>query len=193
VDIKRAGIGFGVFGGLGLVAGYLWTAFEFPFVIMVPAAVGWYVLATPVWGSRKGVWAAILGGFTFTTAFLTAMFFALSDAVGLPFGAGTAAVLAALIAGAATGRVLADWRAAGVLGGFSAGGMVVAVVVSGLLRAVAPGVVDTPGVAQAAYFSVQIGIVSGVVGAAIGLGVGRLVPAVEAEAEAGAHSTPLDS
>ncbi len=42
--LRNTLIGAVVFGVLGAAAAYIWTAFEFPFVIIAPAFVGWYAV-----------------------------------------------------------------------------------------------------------------------------------------------------
>jgi len=168
--IRNSLIGLAVFGLLSAAAGYVWTAFEFPFAIVVPAAAGWYAVARTDFGRRKAMWAALVGGVTFTGAFLVATFFALSDGSPIAPAAWMSATLAAAAAGGATGWLLAGARGSGAVAAFSAVGMLGATVIAGIMRAVAPGIVDVEGPAQFAYFAAVMGLVGAFTGAAAGAG-----------------------
>lgn len=171
---RNAIVGALVFGAVGALSGYLWTAFEFPFAILLVAAVGWYAVVRPEYGSRKAWQAAAVGGVTFTTAFLVGVFFALTDGSPLALAAWMTSGLAAGAAGAFAGAVLDKGYGAAVMALYSAGGMLAGVVLAGILRAFAPGAVDVEGPVQAAYFALAIGIVAAASGAAIGAGVSWL-------------------
>jgi hypothetical protein len=162
------------FGVQAAIAGYIWTAYEFPFAILLPAAIGWFVVSQPHYGSRKALWAALVGGVTFLAAFLVAVFFALTDGSPIALSAWLSAVLAAAAAGAATGWVLGRSRGALAIAGFSAVSMLVATAAVGLMRAVAPATVDVAGPTQFAYFALTIGLVGAIVGAGVGAGVAWL-------------------
>jgi len=167
-------VGALAFGLTGALSGYVWTSFEFPFAILLVAAVGWYVVVRPVYGPSAAWRAALVGGVTFTAAFLGAVFLALTDGSPVALSAWLAAALAAGVAGALTGLVLEKVRGALVVGVFSAGGMLVGTALAGALRAVAPASIDVAGPAQAAYFAAVIGAVAAITGAAIGAGVSWL-------------------
>ncbi len=163
--------GAAVFGVLGASAAYIWTAFEFPFAIVVPAFVGWYAVIRGDFGSRKALVGGLVGGVSFTVVFMLALFFALTDGSPVVLTAWMSAVLAAAVAGALTGWVLGGVRPALTVGGFSAVGMLVAVAAAGLLRTVAPSAVDVEGAVQYGYFALSMGVVSTILGAASGAAV----------------------
>jgi hypothetical protein len=169
--LRNTLIGAAVFGVLGASAAYIWTAFEFPFAIVVPAFVGWYVVVRAEYGSRKGLIAGLVGGVGFTVVFMLALFFALTDGSPIALTGWMSAVLAASVAGALTGWVLGGVRPAMTVAGFSAIGMLVAVTVAGLMRMVAPSAVDVEGAVQYAYFALSMGVVSTILGAASGAAV----------------------
>jgi len=168
--LRNSLIGLAVFGLLSAVAGYIWTAFEFPFAIIVPAAVGWYAVVRPDFGNRKALWAALIGGVSFTVAFMFALFLALTDGSPIALTAWMSAVVAAALAGGATGWLLDSGRGSLTMAGFSALGMLAATVVMGFMRSVAPSSVDVAGPTQYAYFALAIGLVGALVGAAVGAG-----------------------
>lgn len=168
--LRNSLTGLAVFGVLAAAAGYVWTAFEFPFAIVVPAVVGWYVVVRPDFGHRKALWAALVGGISFTVAFMFALFLALTDGSPVALSAWASAVLAAAIAGAATGWLLDGGRGSITEAGFSALGMLAATVAMGFMRSVAPAAVDVAGPSQYAYFALSIGLVGALMGAAIGAG-----------------------
>ena len=168
--LRNSLLGVAAFGLLSMAAGYVWTAFEFPFAIIVPAAVGWYVVARPDFGERTALWAALVGGVSFTVAFMFALFLALTDGSPIALSAWASAVLAAAAAGAVTGWLLGGGRGSIAETGFSALGMLAATVVLGFMRSIAPGSVDVAGPAQYAYFALSIGLVGALMGAAIGAG-----------------------
>jgi len=163
-------MGMATFGLLAVAAGYVWTAFEFPFAIIVPAAVGWYVVVRSDFGNSTALWAALIGGVSFTVAFMFALFLALTDGSPVALTAWMSAVLAAAVAGATTGWLLDGSRGSLTVAGFSALGMLAATVVMGFLRSVAPVSVDVAGPTQYAYFALAIGMVGALVGAAVGAG-----------------------
>jgi len=168
--LRNSLIGLVVFGLLAGAAGYIWIAFEFPFAILVPAAAGWYAVVRSDFGNRKALWAALLGGASFTAAFIVAAFFALTDGSPIALTAWMSATLAAGVAGAVTGWLLDGARGSLAVALFSAVGMLAATVVAGFMRTVAPGAVDVEGPAQIAYFAVVLGLVGAFVGAAVGAG-----------------------
>lgn len=184
--LRNSLIGLLAFGLSAAVAGYVWTTFEFPFVIVVPAALGWYAVVFTEYGRRKAMLAALVGGATFTIAFLVAMFFALTDGSPIALTAWMSATLAAALAGAVTGLLVDGWRGVITIAAFSALGMLVATIVSGALRTLAPSAVDVVGPAQSAYFAMQIGLVGGIVGAAVGAGTSWLA----AHRGSGTEETP---
>ena len=167
---RNALVGLAVFGLLSALAGYIWTAFEFPFAIGVPAIVGWYAVTRSDFGHRTALWAGLVGGVTFTAVFIIAVFFALTDGSPLALPAWAAAVAAAAAAGALTGLLLDRGRGAIAMAGFSAVGMLVAIGIAALLRTVAPASVDVAGATQAIYFALTIGLVGAAMGAANGAG-----------------------
>lgn len=172
--MRTAIIGALVFGAVGAVSGYLWTALEFPFAILLVASAGWYAVVLPEYGSRKAWQAAAVGGLSFTTAFLVAVMFALTDGSPIALAAWMGSALAAALAGALTGALLDRGHGALVMALYSAGGMLVGVALAGLMRAIAPASIDIEGPTQAAYFALVIGIVAAASGAAIGAGVSWL-------------------
>lgn len=186
--LKNAIVGLMVFGLLAAAAGYVWTAFEFPFAILIPAAAGWYAVVRPEFGNRTALWAALVGGVTFTVAFLVATFFALTDGSPVALTAWMSATLAAAIAGAATGWLLDRSRGSLTVAAFSAVGMLMATVVAGVIRAVAPSSVDVPGPVQYAYVAVVMGLVGAFTGAAAGAGASMVASRRRRNAES---SRPL--
>lgn len=171
--LRNALTGSVVFGLSAAAAGYVWTAFEFPFVIVIPAVVGSSVVAR-AFGPRKAVIAGVVGGVAFTIAFLFAVFLALTDGSPVALSAWASATLAATLAGAAIGAVLHGVRGSVVMAAFSASGMLGATIVMGLVRSMAPASVDVAGPAQYLYVAVALGLVGAVVGAAIGAGAAWL-------------------
>ncbi len=169
--LRNTLIGAAVFGVLGAAAAYIWTAFEFPFAILIPAFVGWYAVTRGEFGSRKAWISGLVGGISFTAVFMVALFMALTEGSGIALTAWMSAVLAASVAGALTGWVLGGMRSALTVAVFSAVGMLIAVMVAGALRAVAPAAIDVEGVAQFTYFALTMGLVSTIVGAAAGASV----------------------
>lgn len=169
--LRNTLVGALVFGVTGAAAAYNWTAFEFPFAIVVPAFVGWYAVIRSDFGNRKALVGGLVGGIAFTAVFMLALFFALTDGSPIALTAWVSAVFAAAVAGALTGWILGGMRPALTVAGFSATGMLAAVVVAGLLRMVAPSSVDIEGTAQFAYFALTMGVVSTIVGAASGAAV----------------------
>jgi len=168
--IRNSLIGMAVFGLMAGAAGYIWTAFEFPFAILIPAAVGWYAVTRTDFGNRTALWAALVGGVTFTGAFLVAAFFALTDGSPIALTAWMSATLAAAVAGAATGWLLDRSHGSLALAVYSAAGMLAATIVAGAMRTFAPGAVDVAGPAQYVYFALTLGLVGAFLGAAIGAG-----------------------
>lgn len=157
------------------LAGFVWVGLEFPFAILLPAVLG-LLAATLLEGydPRRAWLASVLGGIGFTVAFLVAVFLALTDGSPLALPAWAGALLAAAVAGAVTGGILEGRRGIVNMSALSAAGMVAGIVIVGLMRYLAPGSVDTAGPAQTLYFTVAIGLVGTVMGAAMGLGVERI-------------------
>lgn len=168
--LRNSMIGLVVFGLASAAAGYIWTAYEFPFAIVLPAAIGWYAVTKPDFGNRTALLAALVGGVSFTGAFLVAVFFALTDGSPIALTAWMSATLAAAVAGALTGWVMDRMRGAGTMAMYSAAGMLLATTVSTLMRAAAPASVDVEGATQYAYFALVIGVVGAIVGVAVGAG-----------------------
>lgn len=169
--LRSASLGALVFGLTAALAGFVWTAFEFPFAIVVPAFAGWYAVVRPRFGTRKAVFAGLAGGFTFTILFLFGMFLAISDGSPIAITGWLAAVLAAVVAGALTGEVVGGAKAALPIAAFSALGMILATMAAAVLRDVAPAATQIEGVAQYAYFALAQGVIGVLVGAAVGAGV----------------------
>jgi len=188
--LKNSLLGLAVFGLMSAAAGYVWTAFEFPFAILLPAAVGWYAVTRHDFGNRKALWAGLVGGISFTAAFLVAVFFALTDGSPIALTAWMSATLAAAVAGAATGWLLGGMRGSLAVAGFSAAGMLAATVAMGVMRAVAPDAVDVAGAAQNAYFALSIGLVGAFVGAAVGAGTSWLAAHLHEPGKPSAVGTP---
>lgn len=171
--LRNALTGSVIFGLSAAAAGYVWAAFEFPFVIVVPAAVGSYFVSR-AFGRNKALVAGVVGGVAFTVAFLFAVFLALTDGSPFALSAWASATLAAALAGAAMGAVLHGVRGSVVMAAFSASGMLGATIVMGLVRTLAPPSVDVAGPAQHLYVAVALGLVGAVVGAALGTGAAWL-------------------
>lgn len=169
--LRNAARGALVFGIVSAVAGFLWTAFEFPFAILLPAFLGWYAVARPDFGPRKALLAGVVGGLTFTALFILGLFLAISDGAPVAITGWLAAVLAALVAGSLTGTVLGGSRASLPVAAFSAMGMLLATVVAGFMRDLAPDSTQVPGLAQSAYFAAAQGLIGVFVGASVGAGV----------------------
>jgi len=186
--LRNSLIGHAVFGLSAAAAGYIWTAFEFPFAILIPAALGWYAVVRPDYGNRKALWAALVGGVSFLGAFLLATFFALTDGSPVALTAWMSATLAAGVAGAATGWLLDGARGSLAIALFSAVGMLAATVVAGVMRTYAPGAVDVAGPTQFAYFALVLGVVGAFVGAAVGAGTSWVSTHRRTEGES-SHST----
>lgn len=169
--VRNASLGALVFGVLGAAAGYIWTAFEFPFAIILPAFAGWYAVVRPDFGNRKALYSALVGGVAFTGVLLVGMFLAITDGSPVPITGSLAAILAAVVAGALTGMVFGGTRAALPIAAFSAVGMSIAVLAAGILRGLTPEAANVPGFTQYAYFALAMGVIGGFVGAAVGAGV----------------------
>jgi hypothetical protein len=159
------------FGVVAAIAGYVWTAFEFPFAILLPAFVGWYAVTRLHYDNRKSLITGLVGGVSFTALFMLGVFFALTDGSPIALTAWASAALAAAAAGALTGAVLGKSKGALTLAVFSAAGMLVATIAAGLMRTVAPASVDVAGLAQSLYFAATMGIIGALVGGFIGAGV----------------------
>ena len=172
--LKNSLIGAAVFGLASAAAGYVWVAFEFPFAIVFPAAIGWYAVTIADFGHRKALWAALLGGIAFTGAFMSAIFLALTDGSPFALTAWMSAVLAAAVAGAVTGWLLDRSHGSLSMALFSAAGMLAATVAMGLMRSFAPAATDVAGPIQSAYFALAQGLVGVFVGAALGAGTSWL-------------------
>ncbi len=172
--LANAAIGAVVFGLAGAAAGALWIGLEFPFAVVLPAALGWLAVSWGPFGRRRALWAALVGGASFTVAFVLSLFAAIADGSPVDLPAWAAAVFSAAVAGALTGAVLDRARGAGWMALFSAAGMALGTVATLAARAIAPTGVDVPGVAQTAYFSAVQGVVGAITGAAIGYGVAWL-------------------
>lgn len=171
---RNALLGMAVFGLASALAGYVWVAYEFPFAILLPAAIGWFAVVRPEYGTRTAFWAALVGGVAFTTVFILAMFLALTDGSPVSLPGWLGAVLAASVAGALVGTLLDRGRGAVAMAGFSAIGMLVAIAISMLTRSMAPVSVDIEGMAQSAYVALTLGLMGASVGAASGAGTAWL-------------------
>jgi hypothetical protein len=172
--LRNSSIGLVTFGLLAAIAGYAWTAYEFPFAILLPAVVGFYAVVRSGFGNRTALWAALVGGVTFAAAFIVALFFALTDGSPFALTAWMSATLAAAAAGATTGWLLDRTHGSITLAAYSAAGMLVATLLAGLIRSLAPGSVDAEGPTQFAYVALMLGVVGGVLGVALGAGVAWL-------------------
>lgn len=168
--VRNSLIGMIAFGLVAALAGYVWTTFEFPFAIVLPAMIGAYAVTRSDFGNRKALVVGLLGGVVFTGALMVAMFLAIADSSPLPIAGWLGALLAAALAGAVVGAVLGHARGAVVMAAFSAAGMLAAIVALSIMRAAAPASVDVEGAAQAVYFSTAIGVVGALVGLAAGAG-----------------------
>jgi len=169
--LRNTVLGVLVFGVVAAVAGFVWTAFEFPFAILLPAFAGWYAVTRTEYDNPKALVTGATGGVSFTAVFMLGVFFALTDGSPFALTAWMAAALAAGVAGALTGAVLGGVRGAMALAVFSAAGMLAATIVAGLMRTIAPASVDVAGMTQYLYFAATIGLVGGIVGGFIGAGV----------------------
>lgn len=166
--MARSGlIGAAAFGLSGLLAAYVWTLYEFPFVVALQWALGWGVVALLHYPRRAGI-AAVVGGVAYTAAFLVAMFLAITDGSPVPITGWLAVTIAAVLAGAATGAVLDRYRGALVLAGASALGMLLGTIIAGIFVQAAPVAVDSEGTVQYLYFALAQGIVGAFTGATIG-------------------------
>lgn len=172
--LRTVSIGATATGLAAAVAGYVWVAFEFPFAIVLPAVVGVFVVAAPLYSRGRSVVAALVGGAAFTAAFLMALFMAVTDGSPFALPAWLGAVAAAGIAGAVTGSLLEGFRRSVPLVISSALGMVFAVALAALIRAIAPGAVDTAGAAQNLYVTAVLGLIGVIMGASLGTGVARM-------------------
>lgn len=181
---RSALAGAAAFGLTGLFAAYIWTLFEFPLVLAVQWAIGWGVIAL-LHQPRKAGLAAVVGGITYTIAFFTGMFLAITDGSPLPITGWLAVTLAAGIAGAATGALLDRYRGAVVMAGASAVGMLVGTVIAGTLMQGVPDAADVAGPTQYLYFALVQGIVGAVTGAAIGAAAAWLSEARARETSTG--------
>lgn len=179
--IRNILLGAIAFGLPAALAGYVWSAFEFPFALLLPGVVGWLVLA---WshGTSKAAIAALVGGIAFTAAFMVGMFFAITDGSPLAVPAWLAAAAAAAAAGAIVGALLGGRSAAVRLALFSALGMFVGEVLAWAAQYAVPGSVDTPGTAQLVYMSVTVGVVGVAVGAFVGYAMAAIEPAKDSAA-----------
>lgn len=172
--LRSSLLGALAFGLTAAVAGYLWTTFEFPFALLLSGTVGWLVVTWTAYGPRKSLLAGLLGGTTFTAAFLVGIFFAITDGSPFALPAWLAAAAAAALAGGLTGALLAGRRGAAVLALFSAAGMLVGEVLAWLVQVLSPASIDVPGPAQTLLFTLAIGLVGTALGAFIGAGLARL-------------------
>lgn len=169
--IRNAVLGVLAFGVTAAAAGWVWTAFEFPFAIMLPAVVGWFVVVRARYDGRKALTAALVGGIAFTAVFIGGLFLAITDGSPVPMAGWLAAVLSASGAGAITGWVIGRTQGAGIMAAFTAVGMLAAVLAAAVLQSAAPGSVQVAGSAQSAYVALQMGVIGALVGAAAGAGV----------------------
>jgi hypothetical protein len=171
---RNALIGTAAFGVTEAVAGYLWTVFEFPFAIVLPGIVGWYAVTRPDFGNRKALWAGMVGGLTFTALMIAAFFFAITDGSPVPLPASVGALIAAAGAGALAGWLLERGHGALAMAGFSAAGMLAAMVLMTLMQLVAPASIDVEGPSQYAYFALNNGLAGAAIGAVLGAGTAWL-------------------
>lgn len=103
---RSAIVGSAVFGIGSFIAGYVWTTFEFPFVVLVPWFAGWVAVAWPLYGRTRALVAGAVGGVTYTVAWLFLLALALTDGSPLPLAGWLVAPAGAAVAGALTGAVL---------------------------------------------------------------------------------------
>lgn len=164
----RGALVFGVTAGL---AGFVWTSYEFPFAVLLPAAIGWYAIVRHEFTRRRAVAAAVVGGLTFTALLIAGMFFAITDGSPVAISGWLVAVLAAGVAGGLTGLVVGGVRAAAPISVFSISGMSVALLIAAAMRELQPAAAQVPGPVQTLTFTTGIGLMGLVVGAAAGMGV----------------------
>ena len=173
-------VGSAVFGLGAAIAGYVWVAFEFPWIIIVPATLGWYAVCRMRFDQATALKAGAVGGVLFTVAFMVSMFLAITDGspVALPSWLGP--IAAAGIAGAVVGAMLGKVKGAGVGGLYSAVGMSAAVVVMALTRDLAPAATQQPGSAQSMWVAAMLLVVGALVGASAGAVVHKIAEQSEA-------------
>lgn len=188
--LRQALLGSLVFGALAALAGLVWTAFEFPFAIVLPAAVGWYAVVRPHFGARRALFAGAVGGVTFTAVLMFGMFLAITDGAPVAITGWLAAMLAAVVAGALTGEVIGGVRASLPVAAFSAIGMLLATFAAAVFRDIAPDAAQTEGLVQYGYFAVSQGVIGAFVGAAAGAGVFWVARNVRARGASDAGAAP---
>lgn len=171
---RTALIGALVFGVSSAIAGFLWVGLEFPWAVLVPAALGWFAVVKPHYGQRKALVAAAVGGVLFTIVFITAMFVVIADGSQVYLPAWVGPTLAAAVAGAAVGVLLERIRGMLVTAGYSAVAMAAATAALAFARNMQPATVQQPGVTQTAWAAGMLLIVGLVVGAGVGAAVARI-------------------
>jgi hypothetical protein len=160
-----------VFGVGSFAAGYVWTALEFPFAVVAPWIAGWIVVVWPLYGWRRALLAGVVGGASYTIAWLFFLALAIGDGSPVPLAGWLAPPLGAAVAGALTGALLARGEGARVVAMSSAIGALAGSAGLELLRGLAPPGTDVPGVAQSMWFATAQGLSGAAVGAAIGAAV----------------------
>lgn len=168
---RNAVIGAIVFGLTAALAGYLWLALEFPWVIVIPAALGWYAVVREPYGQRKALISAAVGGVLFTVVLIMAMYLAISDDVSIALPAWIGPVAAGALAGAIVGAVIGRARGASTVALFAGASMAVAVALAEVARNVQPASVQQEGAAQSLWVAGVLLVVGLVLGAACGAAV----------------------
>ncbi len=190
--LRSAAFGALVFGAGGLVAGWLWNVTDVPLFVFIPWALGWLLVTRGPFGWPVAWKAGLVGGTSFTVAFLVALFLAITDGSPLPLAGWMAAGIAGAVAGGLTALVV-DRGSAAVFAIAAGLGMVVGTVVGGLVPSVAPTAANSPGQVQALAFAIQQGVVSAFAGVGIGIAVSRAVSAKAGIAASGGSATPNDT
>lgn len=163
------------FGLSGLAAFWVWTAFEFPFTVLLWWFAGFAVLGYLLGGQRLAAVLGGIGGVAYLVAFLVTLFFGLTDGSPLPFLEGPLSdFLAPALASAAVGGLgLKSSRAALVLAAAAGIGFMVPMALVPVLQGMD---------AQALAFALN-GLLRGIAGgAALGAALGWLYPAGRTDA-----------
>lgn len=169
-------LGGAVFGLSAALAGYIWTTFEFPWVIVIPAVLGWYVVIRDRFDSSMALKVGSVGGVLFTIVFMTAMFLAITDGSPVALPAWFGPIAAGAVAGAVVGAMLGRARGAGIGALYSAVGMGAAIAIMALVRDLAPAATQQPGAAQALWVAGMLLLVGALTGAAAGAAVHQIQP-----------------
>lgn len=169
-------IGGAVFGVSAALAGYVWTSFEFPWVIALPAVLGWYVVCRDRFDSATAIKTAVVGGILFTAVLMFSMVLAITDGSPIPLPSWFGPIAAGAVAGAVVGAMLGRARGAGIGAAWTAAGMAVASGVMAVANGFAPAATQQPGVEQARWVAGMMLIVGAFAGVAAGGAVHQIQP-----------------